>query len=835
MSEGRGASSAPDDDSPLAAPSDRHFRTLVEELSLLAVCLDHQGHVVYCNPFLVSLTGWSLREVLGQSWFERFLPAEERDEVLQGFLSRLAAETIRPVSTHHVVTRQGERRLVRWHNSMLRDAEGRVVGTGSIGEDITDRVRAEEALGVQNAHLRQLFERSPLAIVLVDNADRVMDANPGFASLFGYEPGEMRGRSLNELIIPPQMAEEASRLSRSVLGGQMIQVETVRRHRDGTPIPVTVMGCPIELEGRQLGVYGIYVDNREQHRAEEALRRSEERYALAALGANDGLWDWDLGRGTIYFSGRWAAMVGLEERQLANDPEEWFSRVHPSDRVRLQREIEAHLAGESSHLQSEYRLRHRSGSFHWMLARGLAVRDAGGTPYRMAGSQTDITDRKQAESQLLHDALHDALTALPNRALFLNRLEMAIERFKRQPEAGFAVLLLDLDRFKVVNDTIGHRVGDALLVALGERLQRSLRVIDTAARLGGDEFGVLLEGVQDLRQAVRMADRLAAELETPFSLGGHEVFTSASIGIVVGGTHYDSTEQVMRDADIAMYRAKAQGKACYAIFDQEMHRRAVAEMRLEHDLRRALERQELELFYQPMVVLGERRLHGFEALVRWRHPERGLLTPGQFINMAEETGLIVPLGQWILRQACLQMVAWQAEGGAPRDLAISVNLSARQLANPDLPAYLAQTVAETGFDSAALELEITESMLMEDAAATRATLLDLKRDLGVKLSIDDFGTGYSSLSYLHQFPVDTLKVDRSFIARMNGGGEEEIVRAIVQLGRSLRMRVMAEGVETADQLARLERLECHLAQGFYFSPPVAEAAARQLLQRTRWE
>jgi len=815
-----------------------HFRVLVEDVQLVAVFLDPSGRVAHCNPYLLTLTGWKAEEVVGEDWFARFLPAGEDDDARRRFVAGVAVGSIAPLVVGHIATRRGERRLLRWSNTLLRDRDGEVLGTASIGEDVTERARAEEALWVQNAFYRQLFQSSPVGIVLVDFDDRVVDANPGFTRLFGWHAEDVRGRHLTELIIPDELVAEATALSQAVLSGAQISRDTVRRHRDGSAVPVRVLGSPVELGDRQLGVFALYLDIGERVRAEEALRTSEERYALAARGANDGLWDWDLEAGRIYYSERWASMVGCVESELSPDPQEWFSRVHPADRAHLRREITDHVEGRAPHFQSEYRLRHRNGSFRWMLSRGLAVRDAKGAAYRLAGSQTDISDRKQAESQLLHDALHDALTALPNRALFINRLEMAVRRSRRAPRSRFAVLFLDLDRFKVINDSLGHRLGDQLLVALAERLRGSVRVIDTVARLGGDEFGFLLEGLHEVRQATRNAERILHDLTRPFQLSGHEVFTSGSIGIAIGDGDCEGPEQILRDADIAMYRAKASGRASYTIFDQVMHREAVAAMELENDLRRALDRRELELVYQPVARIADGRLCGFEALVRWHHPERGTLLPAQFIPNAEETGLIVPLGSWALEAACDRLAAWVAAGISDPGAMVSVNLSARQLAHPELVQHVRKTLERSGAEASRLKLEITESVLMLDPPAARDVLTQLRRDLGLSVMIDDFGTGYSSLAYLHQFPLDTLKIDRSFVARL-GTGEEDIVRAIVTLGRGLGMQVLGEGVETAEQLAALRRLGCDLAQGNFLSPPLAAGEAEALLRvgrvPVRWD
>jgi diguanylate cyclase (GGDEF)-like protein len=435
---------------------------------------------------------------------------------------------------------------------------------------------------------------------------------------------------------------------------------------------------------------------------------------------------------------------------------------------------------------------------------------------------------EETKEHFRHAAFHDSLTGLPNRAMFTELLKAEIESSKRRNEHMFAVLFLDLDRFKNINDSLGHTHGDLLLVAFAERLERTLRPVDTLARFGGDEFAILLSGMTDATDAVRVAQRIQDELSQPFVLDKNSAFATASIGIALSSSGYDRADDILRDADIAMYRAKENGKARYELFDHGMHARAVSRLQLESDLRQAIEQKEFCVYYQPIVSLQTGRLAGFEALVRWNHPRRGLVSPADFIPVAEETGLIVPIGQWVLNEACVQVRQWQIDSPGHRSLSLSVNLSARQVAQPDLLQRIKEALENSKLNPHCLKLEITESVVMENAEAA-AQMFKQLRSLGVQLSIDDFGTGYSSLSYLHRFPLNYLKIDRSFVMRLTTDNDNAIVRTISTLARNLGMEVIAEGIETEEQFQQLRMLGCEYGQGYLFSRPVADRGVEHLL------
>ncbi len=559
-----------------------------------------------------------------------------------------------------------------------------------------------------------------------------------------------------------------------------------------------------------------------------ALRDSEERYALAARGSNDGLWDWDVLNNQVYYSPRWKSMLGYQEHEIDSSVDEWLKRIHQDDRHVFQEALFGAAGENEANFHCEIRMVHRDGAYRWMICRGVNVRDANGTVYRMAGSLTDITEGK----------VGDALTGLPNRLLFMDRLEHAIERFQRHRNLHFAVMFLDLDNFKLINDSLGHQAGDEFLMTIAKRLSNCLRQTDsvvrvdsgfTLARHAGDEFTILLEDLSSPEDAERVATRILREISEPLQIENQQLQPSASIGWTVCGDGNLDPDDLLREADTAMYQAKSTGRNRAVRFDPSMQHRATLRLELENRLRQAVANREFLLHYQPLISIRNNEVIGFESLVRWQHPQRGVVFPGEFITTAEEMGLIIPLGWQIAEMACAQAALWQAQ--LPQlPFQITINFSIKQFYQKEFLVSFQEIVRKTGVRADCLCIEVTESMLMEKPEVIRPILFEIKK-MGVQIAIDDFGTGYSSLAYLHRFPLDTLKIDRSFVKEVLASQENhQIVRTIVELGKTLGMKVVAEGIETADQRERLLDMGCEFAQGYFWSPPVPAAQAFQMLR-----
>jgi diguanylate cyclase (GGDEF)-like protein/PAS domain S-box-containing protein len=674
-----------------------------------------------------------------------------------------------------------------------------------------------------DARFLALTETNPALVFIVED-DIIRYANRAARGRGGSKSRDLVGQRFSDL---------AHKDSRPALGQRMIgttpaSVLAPQRFElklDGAPgsepwIDLTLNR--IDHEGRP-AVLAMGFDITDRKLAENAMRESERR--LRDLVENVQLVSVLLdARGDVTFANEYALeLLGLHEEGVVG--RNWFDLVAPLDRRAVMQETFAErMASGGSGPHEEYEILTARGEPRVVSWSSTILHDPSGAICGMAAIGADVTERRRAEKRLLHDALHDTLTGLPNRALFMDRLRTAMARLKRRPTHLFAALFLDVDRFKVVNDSLGHLAGDQFLVQIARILQATLRAEHTAARLGGDEFALLLDDLDDREDVRRVVERIFHALETPLRVSGQDIFATVSIGVSFSGAQYENAEDMLRDADTAMHQAKTAGKARFQIFDESMHTRALGLLKLEHSLRRATDRDEFVLHYQPIVALSDERAAGFEALVRWNHPERGIVGPYEFIHLAEETGLIFRIGGWTLREAC----QWLARGSPalPEHLTVNVNLSGRQFSQGDLIEEVQKVLSETGLSARRLKLEITESVIMENPEMAVDLLRRLKA-LGTHLCIDDFGTGYSSLSYLLRFPADTLKIDRSFVNALGKGGRnEDIVGAIVSLAKSLDMDVVAEGVETVEQRDILRALGCAYGQGYLFARPLDDERAR---------
>ena len=594
---------------------------------------------------------------------------------------------------------------------------------------------------------------------------------------------------------------------------------------------LTSLLVAVPLIAMFLSTLHLYFQRKEaDQRHVEELKESESRFHSAFTHAAIGMALVSSEGKFIQANRAFCDMIGRTTPDLLTT--NLNSLVHAEDFGALQAPVQKLLKGELTSAQVEVRGLHKDGSDVWMSLNISLARDWQFRTHNLIVQAQDVSARRRAEAELYHNAYHDSLTQLSNRTHFNECLNRAIARVQRHPEQRFAVMYLDFDRFKMVNDSLGHKAGDELLVDLGKRLRATIRPTDVLARLGGDEFAILLEDLHRQRDAVDLCERIQKELTKPFKLGQMEVAISASIGITFSTNGYQTSEQIIRDADIAMYKAKSKGKAQYALFDSSLHQHVTAQLELENELRRALGQGQIYLEYQPIYNLREAKLMGFEALVRWNHPERGALEPAMFIPIAEETGLIVPLGSWVLNEACRQMAEWNETHNNGTVLNMSVNVSSLQLTHPDFVAQVGQALQVAGLPASSLTIEVTESVLME-GIENAVTTLNALREMGVTLAIDDFGTGYSSLSYLATLPIDALKVDKSFIEKMaKDGNGNEIVKAIFKLGQALSKQVFAEGIETGAQLALLRELGCEFGQGYLLSRPIdAERAGGVLNSR----
>ncbi len=837
--------------------SEAELRALFASMNDVVLVFDGEGRCLRVASTNSRLLYKPVEEQLGKTLHETF-PAEKADLFL-GWI-RDALETQQTVRTEYSLRMDGTE---RWFSANISPMEESVVW---VLRDFTEHKKMEETLRESEERFRSLIQNSSDLITLYDADGTIRYVSPALERMLGYEPEERIGKTSFGLIHPDDVAR-AKRMFAEVLQspGVPMSVEVRAQHRDGSWRYIEAVGTNLLAHPSVGAVVLNGRDITDRKEAETRLREAERRYRtlVERIPAITYIQEPDEPSRTTYISPQYEEILGYSPEECLKDPEHWIGILHPDDRERvLAEDRRANSTGDP--LGMEYRQLAKDGSVVWIRDEAAAVRDKEGRLGYWIGVQIDITERKMLEERLEYQAFHDSLTGLPNRALFIDRLEHALSRTERE-NGEVAVLFLDVDNLKVVNDTLGHEAGDWLLIAVTGRLRTCVRPADTVARLSGDEFAILLEDVEDVSRATQVAERVAEALRTPLAVKERETFITASIGIALSGAAFDFTsgsaqeqaESLLRQADLAMYRAKSKGKAHHEIFDPSMNASAFGRLEMGNDLRQALERGEFKVYYQPKMqlhtslqqnlrfsgsssvvatseVTKEPRIVGMEALVRWEHPERGLLSPEKFIPVAEESGLIVPIGRKVLEEACHQAQAWQDLCPGEEPLIMCVNISARQFQHPELAQDVARVLQQTGLAPHHLELEITESVVMEDARSTLDALRKLEA-LGVGLAVDDFGTGYSSLSYLKRFPVSFLKIDRSFVEPLGENPEDAmIVSGIISLAHTLGMKVVAEGVETAVQLAYLQGLGCDMAQGNYFYKPLqAEEFGALLAKNSR--
>jgi diguanylate cyclase (GGDEF)-like protein/PAS domain S-box-containing protein len=801
---------------------------LLDAIGQTIIVTDSQDRVVYWNDAAAQLYGWSKEEATGRR-LKELVVCEKLWPQAEEIRSELRVR--RAWSGEFVVRRRdGETVSMMGVATPLLDEEGSPVGMVGVSMDVTERKRAEEALGKSEERFRALTQNSSDIITLLGTDGTVHYQSPSIKHILNYRPEELVGKSIFDYVHPEDLGRVRRAFAKGLAEPDLHpSVQHRFRHKDGSWRYLESVGSNLLGES----IVGEFVVNSrdvtERVWAEEKLRHTETRYRTLVERLPAVTYVQEIGgpEPAIYMSPQMETLTGYSPEEC-KDPDLRWLMVHPDDRERMQAEDER--AGEPGEIvTTEYRVVRRDGRIVWVRNESVVVEEAGESRY-WQGFMVDITERKALENELEYRAFHDPLTGLPNRDLFSDRLEHTLTRAQRRDDM-VAVLFLDLDNFKVVNDSLGHKAGDQLLVAVSQRLKRCLRSKDIVARMGGDEFTILLEGVSDASGAEETAERITRELWTPFTIEGEHIFVTASIGIVlsdaVGG---GSGGDLLRAADVALYRAKDKDKARYEVFDRSKDARALERLELENSLRYAIERNELKVYYQPVFSLVSESIAGMEALLRWEHPERGTMYPTEFIPLAEETGLIVPVGRWVLGEACRQAREWQEWCPSDPPPIVGVNLSLRQFQHSGLVEDVAQILRETGIDPGNLSLEITESVAMHDVDSTVATLEKLN-SLGVWLVIDDFGTGNSSLFYLtSRFRMGHLKIDGAFVREFVDDPENPMIMpGLIRFAHDVGLRVIAEGVETAGQLQRLKEMGCEFVQGNYIAKPLTPSAARELL------
>jgi len=790
------------------------------------IIIEDVTKIIYVNTVFSRLFGYiDTEELIGKDVSE-LLPPDEAERLAQFGQKRLRGEDA--PSIYEFTGKRKDGTTVEVEAAVSTSVIGGKRYIMTAIRDITERKESADLLEKNLSLLTSTFEATADGILVVDLTNTIVTYNRQFIEMWQIPDEIIESRdnekTVNFVLNQLSNADEFAATTKKLVAHPEIKNFDILNFKDGKIYER--YSYPQMLDGKVMGRVLSFRDITLRTRAEAELRDSENKFRMLVESTSEGILQVDNDDRTQFVNNRLCEMVGYSQEELLGI--NWCALLLDQEGCNLVNQVnERRRKGISD--RYELRLTKKSGEILWVIVGAAPIINSEGVVTGSMGVFTDITERKRAEEQLLHDAFHDGLTGLANRSLFMDHLRLAVERGKSRHSNLYAVLFLDFDRFKVVNDSLGHAEGDKLLKQIARRLESCTRTGDLLARLGGDEFVILLNELVEEEDAVRVAERIKENLKTPFDLSGHQVFTSASIGITLSTSGHARAEDMLRDADIAMYRAKSQGKAQHQLFNQAMHDQASVRLRIENELRRAVEQQEFRLHYQPIINLQTNKIVGFESLVRWQHPERGIVPPTEFIPIAEETGLILPLGEWVLRESCRQLREWQEENPSNSNLTMSVNLSCKQFIQADLAEQIGDILRETKVKAENLRLEVTESYLIEDNE-TAITIMNRLHALGVKLSIDDFGTGYSSLSYLHRLPVHYLKIDRSFVSRMQTNPENaEIVRTIIMLAKNLNIEVIAEGIETIEQSQHLKNLDCNFGQGFLFSHPVIAEIAERLI------
>ncbi|TVQ55824.1 MAG: PAS domain S-box protein [Spirulina sp. DLM2.Bin59] len=808
--------------------SESRYRQMVETQTDFLLRSLPDTTITFANESLCQMLGVTLTEIIGRKWVDYAHGGDLNREQTLERLAQLTPDHPTFMAVNRDRRQDGQTGWTQWLNQGIFDAAGNLVELQSVGRDITALKQAETALQESEMLFRSLFEQVRVGIIFCDAQGQLLRVNHKYCEITGYSPEELQSMNWLDLTDGTNRERHTQQLADIMAGNTHCFIQEERYIRkDHSQIWVEITGSRIQnLQQQSQLMVGIVDDITDRKQAEFNLAESEARFRLVSENMSDLVCIHGPEGHYLYVTPSSILMLGYHPNELLG--RNFYNFCHPEDRGRVKKAFcRPHIVGKP--VPITYRICKKSGEYIWLETFTKCLSDPLGQIRHIQSTSREVSDRIKIEEQLRYDAHHDALTGLPNRSFLMERLSQAERRAKEEPHFLFGVLFLDLDQFKVINDSLGHLMGDQLLVAIANQLQLLMGVNHFVSRLGGDEFIILLEDLDNLETAIQLAEQILKNLRSPLVFGDRDIFISTSIGIALWDRTLLKADDLIRNADIAMYRAKLAGRSRYAIFDPAMHLQVINRLQLENDLRKALERGQLLLFYQPIVSLASQEIIGFEALVRWQHPGRGMIPPDQFISIAEETGLIIPIGAWILATACQQLAQWQQQ--FTYQLKMSVNLSLKQLQESILMQQIDEVITTTGIRCEDLTLEITESMLVQNVAGTCALLTQI-RAKGIQISIDDFGTGYSSLSYLYQLPLDFLKIDRTFVEQMQAGSKNQVIaELIIALSNVLELQAIAEGIENPQQLQWLQALECELGQGYLFSRPLSAQAATELLQR----